>query len=145
MIRAVNWETRLAEYIDSRRDAPFEWGAQDCCRFACGGLVAQGLPDPMAGVRLYRTARGARGAILRLGGTLDAAATELAARAGLVQVAPVFAGRGCPVLADIEAPDGSIEPALGLVGIDGVQAMFAGGDGLVWRPLRDCRRAWRFA
>ncbi len=141
MIRSEGWEGRLAAYLETRKSMPFAWGSQDCCTFACAGLVAQGLPDPMAGVRPYRTARGAAGAIGRLGGTLDEAATTLAA--GLHEIAPAFAGRGCVVLADIET-DGDSEPALGLVGLDGTRAEFAGPDGLVWRRLSDCRRAWGF-
>ena len=145
MKRINGWEGRLADYLEERRAMPFEWGAHDCCRFACAGLVAQGLPDPMAGVRAYKTPRGAAGAIKRLGGTLDDAATTLAANAGLHEVAPAFAGRGCVVLADIETPTGEIEPALGLVNLDGTQALFAGKGGLVWRRLADCRRAWGFS
>ena len=98
----------------------------------------------MSGVRAYKTARGAVGAIGRLGGTLDAAATTLADKAGLREIAPAFAGRGCVVLADVETPEGPIEPALGLVGLDGTQAQFVGADGLVWRRLSDCHRAWGF-
>lgn len=141
MRRTLGWEHRLAAYLAERRDMPFAWGSQDCCRFACAGLVAQGLPDPMAGVRAYKTARGAAGAIRRLGGSLDEAATRLGAKAGLHEVGATFAQRGAAVLADIETPWGTVEPALGLVGLDGL-AWFAGPEGLVWRPLRDCRRAW---
>ena len=143
MKRINGWEGRLADYLEERRAMPFEWGAHDCCRFACAGLVAQGLPDPMAGVRAYKTARGAAAAIKRLGGTLDDAATTLAAKAGLHEVAPAFAGRGCVVRADIETPTGNTEPALGLINMDGTKALFA-GDGLVWRRIKDCRRAWQF-
>ncbi len=98
----------------------------------------------MQGVRPYSTARGAAGAIRRLGGSLDAAAATLAERAGLREIKPAFAGRGCPVLAEIETPSGGVGPALGLVGIDGLKVLFAGMDGLVDRPLSECRRAWGF-
>ena len=141
--RAEGWEGRLAEYLTGR-DIPFAWGSQDCCRFACAGLAAQGVTDPMHGLRPYSTARGAAGAIRRLGGDLDAAATTLANKAGLREIAPAFAGRGCVVLAEVETPEGPVEPALGLVGLDGTRAMFAGHGGLVWRLLSDCRRAWGF-
>ncbi len=142
MNRIEGWEIRLIAYLEERQDMPFQWGSQDCCRFACGGLVAQGLADPMSGVRTYKTARGAAGMIARHGGTLEIAATNAAAKAGLREVAPAFAGRGCPVLAEIETPSGCVAPALGLVGIDGLKALFAGTDGLVDRPLSECRRAW---
>ncbi len=142
--RTEGWEGRLADYLSQREAMSFAWGKHDCCRFACAGLVAQGLADPMHGVRAYKTARGAVGAIRRLGGNLDAAATTLAREAGLREIAPAFAGRGCVVLADVETPDGEIEQALGLVGLTGTRAMFAGVDGLVWRRLADCVRAWGF-
>lgn len=155
MRRVNGWEHRLVAYIAERRETPFAWGSQDCCRFACGGLAVQGLPDPMKGVRAYKTARGAAGAIRRLGGTLDEAATRLGARARLNEVAPAFAQRGSvvladiavgdlPVLADVATAETEVLPALGLVGLDGV-ALFAGHDGLVSRPLSTCRRAWNFS
>ena len=122
----------------------FAWGKHDCCYFACTGLVVQGLQNPMIGVSAYRTARGAVKAIKNLGGSLDTAATALALKVGLHEVKPAFAGRGCVVLTEVETPEGLIEPALGLVGLNGTIAQFAGGTGLVWRPLADCRRAWGF-
>lgn len=140
--RPKDWETRLEAYLKARRATPFEWGSHDCCRFACAGLAAQGVPDPMAKVRPYKTARGAADALRRLGGTLDDAATTLGTRAGLVEVAPAFAGRGAAVLAEVTTPWGTTEPALGLVGLSGIHALFAGARGLVTRRLFECRRAW---
>ena len=144
MSRIEGWEIRLTDYLAERQVMPFEWGSQDCCRFACAGLAAQGLADPMFGLRAYKTKRGAAGMIGRLGGTIDTAATTLAAKVGRREVVPVFAGRGCPVLAEVMTPWGDIEPGLGLVDIDGLKALFAGIDGLVAYPLSDCRRAWGF-
>ncbi len=142
--RPEGWEGRLAVYLAESGARPFRWGVQDCARFACAGLAAQGVGDPMKGVAPYSTARGALGAMRRLGGDMDAAATALAGKAGLREIAPAFAGRGCVVLADIETPPGPVEPALGLVDMGGVMAVFAGTDGPVWLPLRKCRRAWGF-
>ena len=143
-VRAEGWEGRLAAYLAERSSMPFAWGSHDCCRFACVGLDIQGVMDPMRGLRPYSTARGAAGAIRRLGGDLDTAATTLALKAGLHEVAPTFAGRGCVVLAEVETPEGPVEPALGIVDMDGTVARFAGPAGLVWRRLADCRRAWGF-
>lgn len=144
MRRTNGWEGRLADYLDQRRLMPFAWGSHDCCSFAFAGLASQGLANPMEKIRPYKTARGAAAAIKRLGGSMDAVASTLAERAGLREIAPPFAGRGCLVLADVETPGGEIEPALGLVDLGGTEASFVGSDGLVWRPLRDCRRAWGF-
>lgn len=144
MIRTKGWEGRLAVYLEAGRTMPFIWGKNDCCYFACNGLVAQGLANPMDDVKAYKTAGGATRAIKRLGGSLHLAATTLAHKAGLREIKPAFAGRGCVVLADVETPEGFIEPALGLVGLDGTLASFAGDTGLVWRQLTDCYRAWGF-
>ncbi len=144
MNRIEGWEVRLINYLAERQDMSFLWGWHDCCHFSCSGLAVQGIRNPMQNLRQYKTARGAAGMIQRLGGSLDAAATELSAGVGLHEIAPAFAGRGCPVLAEVETPWGSVEPALGLVGIDGSLALFAGTDGLVTRPLSECRRAWSF-
>lgn len=144
MKRLTGWERRLEDYLAARWAVPFQWGAQDCCRFACGGVTAQTGVDPMQDVARYRSANGARLAMHRLGGTLDAAATVLGEKAGLREIPPAFAGRGCVVLADVDTGTGTVETALGLVGMAGTQAHFAGPDGLVWRPLRDCRRAWGY-
>lgn len=142
--RARDWDRRLDDWIAARRAMAFEWGVQDCCRFACGGLAAQGLPDPMAPVRAYTTARGAAAAIRRHGGTLEIAADRLVRAAGLVPVAPGFAQRGDLVLADVDTGDG-VEPALGLVGLAGTHAWLPGATGLLSLPLGACRMAWGVA
>ena len=137
----------MVNFLATNEQTPFVWGSLDCCRFACLGLVAQGLPDPMpAKFRHYKTAAGAVGAIRRLGGEggLDAAATKLAEAVGLREVPVAFAGRGCPVLADLKTITGTIEPHLGLVALDGLVAVFKGAPlELVRVPLAACRRAWK--
>lgn len=144
-MRSQDWPERLARYVAERKRTAFAWGVHDCCRFTCLGLVAQGLADPMpARLRRYRTARGARLAILRLGADLDAAATVLAAGAGLDEIGVRFAGRGFPVLADVVCADGGIEPALGLC-MGRVATFVHPVSGLVDLPLPACRRAWRVA
>lgn len=151
--RKKGWETSLVNFLAANEWAPFVWGVHDCCRFACLGLVAQGLPDPMpAKFRRYKTAIGAAGAIRRLGGDggLDAAATKLAGGAGLREVPTAFAGRGSVVLADleVETAGGAVMPHLGLVGLDGLEALFVSADaglqgGYRRVPLAGCRRAWK--
>ena len=144
MNRRDDWPERLAEYLDARRRAPFQWGHFDCCRFCCAGLAVQGLPDPMpAAARRYKTERGALTMIRRLGGTLDEAGTRLAGRAGFKEIPVLMAGRGFPVLADMVLPDGTEAPALGLVSLDARFALFAHADGgLLQVPVTGCRRAW---
>ena len=98
----------------------------------------------MDGLPGYSDALGAQRRIMELGGDLDAAATLLAERVGLREIPPTFAQRGNICLADVPAPPrGEVHPALGVVGMDGVSALFVGAKGGYVRvPLRACRRAW---
>ncbi len=144
MNRVEGWEILLINYLVEAQKLSFQWGCHDCCYFACNGIVVQGIENPMQGLRQYRTAFGAAGMIKRLGGSLNIAATKLAAKVGLHEIDPAFAGRGCPVLTEVETPWGSLELALGLVGINSSEAFFAGKIGLVSRPLSMCQRAWGF-
>ena len=144
MTRKVGWEVALTEYLESRENTQFIWGHHDCCTFACGALEVQGLSNPMRDVEPYDTRDGAVRALVRLGGSLDAAANRLASAVGLTEVAVGFAGRGCVVIADILSESSqTIEPHLGVVGTNGRHALFPGGKGLVRVPLNSCRRAWR--
>jgi len=145
MKRVEGWETRLIIYLGERQNMPFRWGWHDCCTFACSGLEVQGIKNPMKGLRKYKTARGAASAIRRLGDSLDIVAPMLAAKVGLHEVYPAFAGRGCPVLANIETPESNVELALGLIGMDGSIALFAGIDRLISMPLTKCHKAWQFS
>ncbi len=144
MKRVEGWEQFLTIYLNGRRDMLFQWGQNDCCTFACGGLAVQGIENPMSGLRSYKTAKGAIGMIKRFGGSLDIVAERLLERIGLHSVAPAFAGRGCMVLGSGETPNGNIELALGLVDVNGSSALFVGTKGLLSRPLTECHLAWQF-
>lgn len=39
-MRDQGWPEALAEYVDSRRDAPFAWGTNDCTSWAAGAIEA---------------------------------------------------------------------------------------------------------
>lgn len=40
MNRLDNWPALLAKYFLEKKDQPFEWGKNDCCRFADGAVIA---------------------------------------------------------------------------------------------------------
>lgn len=40
MNRLDNWPTLLAKYFAEKKDKPFIWGENDCCRFADGAVIA---------------------------------------------------------------------------------------------------------
>ena len=40
MKRLDNWPALLAKYFAEKKDHPFVWGVNDCCRFADGAVIA---------------------------------------------------------------------------------------------------------
>ena len=40
MNRLDNWPALLAQYFLEKKDQPFVWGKNDCCRFADGAVIA---------------------------------------------------------------------------------------------------------
>ena len=40
MKRLDNWPRLLAEYLLLKKNEPFVWGVNDCCRFADGAVIA---------------------------------------------------------------------------------------------------------
>ncbi|MEL6707607.1 MAG: hypothetical protein AAFP79_04940 [Pseudomonadota bacterium] len=68
--RIATWDQALSEYIVGKRSEPFIWGANDCCTFAAGAVVAMTGFDPMAEYRgRYSTAIGSARALKRIGNT----------------------------------------------------------------------------
>lgn len=67
--RLANWPERLAEFLSSNSDTPFEWGSFDCSQFCIQAEQAiygeTRWPDLVGG---YKTERGALGRIKRAGG-----------------------------------------------------------------------------
>jgi len=54
-------------FIDERRNAPFEWGRNDCCLFVFDALLALTGRDYVAGLRNYSSALGAAKIIKKIG------------------------------------------------------------------------------
>lgn len=137
--RVQDWPTLLFHFIESRRHQPFQWGKQDCCLFACDGILAQTGLDPAAEMfrGKYRDALGAARLVRKHGG-IEAIAVKVCRKYGWPELfSPRLAQRGDVVLMDVT--DG-MKYMLG-VSI-GDSAAFPGTDGLVFLPLKACRRAW---
>jgi len=135
MMRRHDWQARLDAVLRAAETRPFAWGRHDCALFACDCIAAMTGEDPAARFRgRYRTARGAYGALRRIGGARDpgALATKLLGAA----VSPAFARRGD--LAEVETDGG---PALGIA-LGSVVALVA-FEGLVRVGVDRARRAWR--
>ncbi len=132
MRRLEDWPTRLAEFIEARRERAFSWSESDCCLFVCDAIEAMTGTDPGARWRgLYASEKGAR-RVLRDNGGVAGIAT-------LVLGSPVpiaLAGRGDVVL--IDTPHGeALAICLGVVvagqGPDGIQFLLASEGKAAWK------------
>ncbi|MBZ5486890.1 hypothetical protein HW452_05060 [Halomonas aquamarina] len=73
-MRHQDWSKRLRETIQAAQGQPFLWGENDCCLFAADCCVAVCGVDPAEPYRgKYKTERGAKGALRRIHGSLEAA------------------------------------------------------------------------
>lgn len=131
--RLPDWQLRLAELMHSRLQAPFEWGANDCCLFAADAVLACTGHDPAADLRgTYATAVQASSVLHRAGGVAGVAIN----RAGPV-VPVALAQPGDVGLLTIGTP----HPALAVYG--GTAWHAPGAEGLQTHPAQHITRAWR--
>lgn len=132
MQRLEDWPTRLAEFIEARRERAFCWADSDCCLFVCDAIEAMTGADPGARWRgLYSTEKGAR-RVLRDNGGVAGIATLV-----LGQPAPsALAGRGDVVL--IDTPHGEAL-ALCLGGSVAAQGL----DRIEFHPMSTAKAAWK--
>ena len=138
MTKRHQFMERLLDAVAARCDRPFQWGAHDCCTFACDVIRDAGGVDFAAPFRgRYTTALGATRALRRFAGAgLEAAAEKITQDNGLKEVPPLMAQRGDFVMVDQAAG-----PALGVC--LGETFVAAGLTGMVTLPLTRARRAWR--
>lgn len=132
MQRLQDWPTRLADFIEARRERAFSWGDSDCCLFVCDAVEVMTETDPGARWRgLYASERGARRVMRDNGGVLG-----LATLAFGDSVPAEMAGRGDVVLVDTPSGDalalclGNVLAAQGALGIE-------------YLPRSEARTAWK--
>lgn len=150
LTRSRDWEQRLASYFADTASVEFDWGGNDCALWACAGIEAQTGVNPAAPFLtverfMYRTSRGAAGAMKRYaGGGLVEVAEKITAQHGMEALQGLlYAGRG-----DLVLFDEGIGPALGLVNLDGCQVFSTGFQGRASQRLTALAslahvRAWR--
>jgi hypothetical protein len=130
-MRRADWQSRLAELVAARMDAPFAWGSNDCCLFAADAVLAVTGTDPAADLRgAYTDERGALRVLARLGGVAGIAE----ARAG-AEIVPALARPGDIVLGAID------RECLGVC--TGLHWHAPSAAGLVCAPMSAALRAWR--
>lgn len=133
-MRPDDWPERLSEFIEANRHTPFNWGTHDCCQFVikCETAIlgATKFPDS---IDKYKTKRGAAYHIKRKG--FDCLWDYVSSR--YKEIDRAFANRGDVV--------GHITPDGQSVGIlIGNSIACVSDDGIVFKPLDDAHRFWRF-
>jgi hypothetical protein len=123
-MRLIAWPELLADFIESRRAAPFEWGKNDCCLFCADAVLAMTGEDPATAYRgKYSTDLGAR-KLIKKGAGMRGLCPWPSKPAG-------FAQRGDIVLADMEGME-----TLGIVVGNGMWCA-PGKEGLLMRPMSE--------
>jgi hypothetical protein len=132
--RLSDWPERLADFIESRRHAAFEWGRNDCVTFAADALQAMTGVDVLAQLRGQWSEQ-------------DQALAIASRLHGLPMAARRLLGRPLPSAA--MAPRGAVVCArMGALPIMGVLTdgrwCAPGADGLQFRPGTEVRLAWGY-
>lgn len=137
IVRAPDWEERLAVYLDRKREEPFKWGSNDCALFAADAIKAMTGVDPGEAFRGQYDSRTGSALALRdhgAGTLLKTVTTWLGQPKH-----PVFAQRGDIVMKD--------RNTLGVC--VGLHSWFVGEEhgqnGLVAVPTADCTKAFSLA
>jgi hypothetical protein len=140
--RINHWDKALHDFVDSRAGKPFAWGSNDCALFVCDAVQALTETDIASEFRdKYTTQLGAVKLIREVTGstTVEDVAAHVTQQFEMKELPSVlFAQRG-----DVVLFDGEEGPALGIVYLDGRNAVFVGEGGLHKIAVSKCRRAWR--
>lgn len=132
MTRLPDWPERLAEFIESRRHMAFAWGQQDCALFCADAIYAMTGEDVAKGWRGYKTERGARSRIAKVGGM-----RAIPSSVGIAEQPIGLAQRGDGVLALIDDRE-----TFGIIPGNG-HWCGPGPTGLVFRPLSEAIAAFK--
>lgn len=138
----------LADYLRRRDAEPFEWGKNDCCLHVCNAILAMTGKDiapevfrkgydALGGFRLIKAYTGGGSTGLTTNG-VEQIAEQLAAKNGMVEVAPAFMRRGDPAL----VRDEKAGAVLGIC--TGASIALVGSErGLIYVSMDKAARAWR--
>ncbi|WP_156811430.1 DUF6950 family protein [Cupriavidus sp. USMAHM13] len=132
MKRFNDWPSRLAAFIEARRDRAFARGSSDCCMFVADAVLEMtGVDHAVRWRGAYSSDKSALRLLRDYGGVAGFARLTLGE-----PVAAMQAGRGDIVL--IDAPEGEAL-ALCLGSAIAVQAR----NGLVFLPMSAAKAAWK--
>ena len=132
-MRRPNWAFLLGQYLQSRKDVPFEYGSNDCCSFAAGAIDAVTGRHCTQDLRhLYEDEKGANALIDQHGG-LEQAVSVIFGRASSP---PEWA-----IVGDIVLCDGDHGPTVGV--FLGQQIAIATPEGVKAIDSSAAKRSWR--
>lgn len=131
-MRIESWPEALIDFIESRRNTPFEWGVQDCTLFAADAVLATTGIDLASEYRgAYSSQFGAARIVSDAGGFRTLVSNKLGS-----EINPKLAQRGDLVLI---IQNGSEALAVCI----GSEMIAAGYEGLVMKPMSEAVTAWR--
>lgn len=139
--RLPDWQSRLQSYLDSHRDARFQYGTFDCCLFTCdcvGAMTGHDMAEWFRGK--YGTRKQALELIReRTGHTgVKAIAEYAAAECSMRSIPVLMAQRGDMVLVGTGS-----KAILGVVSLIGTDVMCLNKKGIVRVALEHATAAWR--
>ena len=140
LTRTPDWPEKLADYIHKNLRTPFKWGSFDCCLFACGAVLAITGTDLAADFRgQYNDLKSAYAAVKNYaGGGIAELVDKNTKEHGMVEVPVAFASRGDIVLVTQAGGD-----TIGIVGMDGIDAMCVGELALTRVPRKQWIKVWK--
>jgi hypothetical protein len=143
--RKDHWESLLHDFVESKLDVKFSYDSAegtDCATFVCDAIEAMTGTDIAGEWRgKYTTQAGAAEITKEItgGSTVEDIAVHVTGQVGMTELSTVYlAQRG-----DVVLFDGAEGPALGLVYLNGRDAVFVGAQGLKRLAVKKCRRAWK--
>lgn len=140
------WPELLHDYIERKRYAPFVWGKNDCCLFACDAvfemtgfdLAIQFRGRYDSALSAIRAMQDFVGAEIEVSHLVGAVANKIAATHSVQEVPVLMAQRG-----DVVLLLGQRGESLGVVGLRGDRAFAPGLEDLESVPVNQCLKAWR--
>jgi hypothetical protein len=141
MTRRPDWQARLDSFLREHQQHPFAYGSWDCCLWVCRAISVMTDIDPARSFRNHYNSRDEALSLIEAAtGTTSVRAIveRVTAELWMPEVPVLFAQRG-----DVLLLKRARDYSLGLVAMNGREAIVARARGLCCVPLSRALRAWR--
>ena len=141
MRRLPDWLSRFERFLSAHRTDRFVYGSWDCCLFVCDAIEVMTGTDPAQAFRgSYAPRAEAMAAVRAYTGTasIRVLARKITAEHGMELVPGLNARRGDLVM--FRRPRSW---SLGIVALNGFEAMALDAGGIVMKPIAEACFAWR--